>query len=171
MARQTLRQEEKIARNVARRREKEQARQRLKMGARGPSGLKRLLVFGAVAVAVLSAVAYFLWPAVKPAGPATPGVITVQPSMGGFSPSYIAARVGEPITVRLVNKDDQFHTDGGGWHQFAIDRLGVDVKVPPSTTKEFTFTPTESGTFGFYCSVCCGGKENPYMWGTLEVQA
>lgn len=132
-------------------------------------GRVRLFAFGAIVLVVLAAAVYFLWPAVKPAGGDSPGAISVQPSMGGFIPSRLEARLGEPITIRLVNKDDQFHTDGGGWHQFAIDELGVNVKVPPLTTQEFTFTPTKSGTFGFYCEVCCGGKENPYMWGTLVV--
>lgn len=89
--------------------------------------------------------------------------------MGGFSPSRIQAKAGDPITLRFVNEDSQFHTDGGGWHQFAIDDLGVNVKVPPSKTQEFTFTPTTDGTFEFYCDVCCGGKENPSMVGTLTV--
>ena len=96
--------------------------------------------------------------------------MTVQLSMGGFNPSRIEARAGEPLTLRLVNRDNRFHTDGGGWHQFAIDELDVDVKVPPLKTQEFTFTPGESGTFEFYCDVCCGGRENPYMQGTLTVR-
>jgi heme/copper-type cytochrome/quinol oxidase subunit 2 len=91
--------------------------------------------------------------------------------MGGFNPSRIEARVGEPITLRLVNKDNRFHTDGGGWHQLAIDELGVDVRVPPLKTKEFTFTPNEARTYEFYCDVCCGGRQNPYMRGTLIVRS
>ncbi|MBI2872558.1 MAG: cupredoxin domain-containing protein [Chloroflexi bacterium] len=140
-------------------------------GARSSPGLKGLAVFGAVVVVVLGAAAFFLWPAVKPAGGGTPGAITIQPTMAGFFPSQIEGRAGEPLTIRLVNKDTQFHTDGGGWHQFAIDELRVDEKIPPETTQEVTFTPGVAGTYQFYCDVCCGGRESPSMQGTLVVRA
>ena len=126
-------------------------------------------VFGAIVLVVLALAAYLLWPAVRPSGGA-PGAVTVQLSMGGFSPSRLEGRAGEPLTLRLVNRDNRFHTDGGGWHQFAIDELGVNVQVPPLATQEFTFTPSRGGTFQFYCDVCCGGRENPSMVGTLVVR-
>ena len=130
-----------------------------------------IVAFGAIAAAVLGLAGYFLWPAVRPTGPVAPGVVVVQMTMEGFSPPRIEARAGQPITLRLVNKDSPFHTDGGGWHQFAIDELRLDVNVPPETNMEYTFTPGLSGDYQFYCSVCCGGKENPYMLGTLAVVA
>lgn len=153
-------------------REGKMARRERRQGEKSTTGIRRLrplIVFGGVVLVVLGVGAYLLWPALKPVGGGAPGAVTIQPSMAGFSPARIEARVGQPVTIRLVNKDDKYHTDGGGWHQFAIDELGLDVKVSPSSTKEFTFTPTQTGIFGFYCSVCCGGKENPYMWGTLVV--
>jgi plastocyanin len=89
--------------------------------------------------------------------------------MSGFSPSRIDAQAGVPLTLRFVNDDTRFHTDGGGWHQFAIDELGVDVKIAPQSTQEVTITPSASGSYEFYCNVCCGGRQNPYMVGTLTV--
>ncbi len=147
-----------------------QGHQRKETSIPAPPVWKRIIAFGIVALAVLAAAAYFLWPVVKPSGPVTPGAVTVQLSMGGFNPSRIEAREGKPLILHLVNKDNRFHTDGGGWHQFAIDELGVDVRVPPLKAQEFTFTPTESGTFEFYCDVCCGGRQNPYMVGALIVK-
>lgn len=90
-------------------------------------------------------------------------------SMSGWEPNRIEARVGEPVTLRLVNLDNQFHTDGGGWHNFVLERFGMAEEVGPKKTLTFTFTPTEKGEFNFYCDICCGGKENPYMNGTLVV--
>ncbi|MDO8750607.1 MAG: cupredoxin domain-containing protein [Dehalococcoidia bacterium] len=139
--------------------------------SRRSSGLTRLALFAGISLAVLTAAAYFLWPAAMPEGPATPGAVTVIVGMDGFMPHQIEGRAGEPITLRLVNNDTKFHTDGGGWHQLAFETLRVDVNIPPETTQEFTFTPANAGTYRFYCSVCCGGKENPSMWGTLEVKA
>ncbi len=129
----------------------------------------RGVTFVALSLAMLAATAYFLWPVLAPDRGGQAGAITVQLSMSGFSPSRIDARAGVPLTVRLVNKDSRFHTDGGGWHQFAVDELGVDAKVAPLGTDEITITPDSSGTYEFYCGVCCGGRENPYMVGTLTV--
>jgi heme/copper-type cytochrome/quinol oxidase subunit 2 len=71
----------------------------------------------------------------------------------------------------LINRDTRFHTDGGGWHQFAIDELGVNAKVGPESIQLVTFTPAREGTYDFYCDVCCAGKQSPSMRGRLEVSA
>jgi cytochrome c oxidase subunit II len=140
-------------------------------GAAAASDRKRKIAFAALTAGVLVAAGYFLWPAIKLSGLFTPAGIEVEVaiSMSGFSPSRIEVREGTPLTIRLVNKDNRFHKDGGGWHQFAIDALGVNVKVPPLETRTFTVIPTKSGVFDFYCGVCCGGRANPYMHGALTV--
>jgi plastocyanin len=127
------------------------------------------MAFGVVSLGILGAAAFFLWPALRPDTGGAAGAVTVQVSMSGFSPGRITAQAGVPLTLRFVNKDSQFHTDGGGWHQFAIDDLGVDVKIAPESTREVTITPGANGSYEFYCDICCGGKENPYMVGTLAV--
>lgn len=83
----------------------------------------------------------------------------------------IRARAGRPLTVRLTSVDTRFHTDGGGQHQFAIDRLGVNIIAPPLGTREATFTPPAPGVYEYYCDVCCGGRANPTMQGKLIVDA
>lgn len=97
------------------------------------------------------------------------GATQVTISMSGWEPAKIEARVGEPLTIRMVNLDNQFHVDGGGRHNFVLEKFGVAEVVQPKKTLTFTFTPTEKGEFNFYCDICCGGKENPYMNGTLVV--
>ena len=138
-----------------------------------PANRKHVMAFAATTLVVLLAAAYFLWPAVKLSALFTPARtdIEIAVTMAGFSLSRIAAQVGQPVTIRLVNKDNRFHEDGGGWHQFAIDELGVNIRVAPLTTRTFTLTPKETGVFDFYCEVCCGGRANPYMHGTLTVTA
>jgi cytochrome c oxidase subunit II len=98
-------------------------------------------------------------------------VLLVQANMTGFQPYLLRAKVGEPIRLRLESLDTRFHLDGGGRHQFAIDELGVDVIAPPLGSKDVTFTVNEPGTYQFYCSICCGGKANPTMWGRLIVES
>jgi plastocyanin len=90
-------------------------------------------------------------------------------SMGGFQPAELHVAAGQATTVRLVNLDGPYHTDGGGVHQFASPALGIDVKVPPRSSATLTIPASARGTYAFYCDVCCGGKENPSMQGTIVV--
>ena len=101
--------------------------------------------------------------------PAAPGTRQVLVTMAGFQPSRLAARAGEDLTLEFVNPDSKFHTDGGGWHQFRVEGLNIDVKIPPQTRQTVVLRDLPAGTYEFYCDVCCGGKENPAMRGVLEV--
>ncbi len=40
----------------------------------------------------------------------------------------------------LAAQDTQFLSDRGGWHQFAVDKLGMNWKVGPKGSKVFEFT-------------------------------
>jgi heme/copper-type cytochrome/quinol oxidase subunit 2 len=131
---------------------------------------KRAILFGIIAFVVVGLTGYLLWRPFAPV-PATAADVRIQTTMEGFIPGVIRAKVGQPITIQLVNRDTPFHTDGGGWHQFAIEELGVNAKVGPESTQLVTLTPTRAGTYEFYCDVCCGGKESPSMRGRLEVSA
>lgn len=108
------------------------------------------------------------------AGPAATDAtaISVRADMGGFDPGALSVRAGETVRIEFASLDTAFHSDGGGWHQFAIDELGIDWKVGPQSSEVFTLTaPATPGTYAWYCDVCCGGKENPSMQGTLTVTA
>lgn len=131
---------------------------------------RRAIMFVAIAVVVVGLSGTFLWRAFAPI-PIAAADVRIQTTMEGFIPQVIRAKVGKPITIQLINRDSSFHTDGGGWHQFAIDALSLNAKVGPESTQLVTLTPTKEGTYEFYCDVCCGGKENPSMRGRLEVSA
>ncbi len=142
--------------------------------SKGPPGPPRrgVLGFALVSGAVVVAAGYFLWPMVQQSSLfLEPADRTVAISMTGFAPNQITVRAGQDIKLQLVNKDNALHTDGGGWHQFAIDELELDFKVPPLTVANVTFNVSEPGVYDFYCGVCCGGKANPYMHGQLVVEA
>jgi len=130
----------------------------------------RAIAFGIIAFMVVGLAGILVWRVFVPI-PAAAADFKIQTTMGGFLPQVIRAKVGQPIRILLVNRDTRFHTDGGGWHQFAIDDLGVNAKVGPESTQLVTLTPTREGTYEFYCDVCCGGKESPSMRGRLEVSA
>jgi heme/copper-type cytochrome/quinol oxidase subunit 2 len=136
-----------------------------------PGGSRLYLRLGAfvlVVVVVGVAVITLLQP---PGSAESAGAVPVRIDMSGFEPATLQAKAGTPVKLRLVNPDSQFHTDGNGKHQFAIPELGVDTIVQPKSEQVITFTPTQPGTYTFYCDVCCGGKENPSMRGTLTVAA
>ena len=126
------------------------------------------LVAAAIAVAALGLVATRL----LPAGPAAAGAVQIQASMGGFTPGAMSVKAGSTVSVELVSTDSSFHSDGGGWHEMAIDELGIDWKVGPESSKVFQLTaPTTPGTYTWYCGICCGGRANPSMQGKLTVTA
>jgi heme/copper-type cytochrome/quinol oxidase subunit 2 len=133
----------------------------------------RSVAYAATAVPVLGLSAYLLIAAfTRPGPPPIAGnVIDIAANMGGFDRSEIRLKLGEPVTIRLTSKDNQHHTDGGGKHQWAVDELSLNVIAQPLSSNYVTFTPTEPGTFGFYCDVCCGGRANPTMQGTLIIEA
>ena len=98
--------------------------------------------------------------------------VQVHASMGGFDPPALTVKAGQIVKVELSSMDSSMHSDGGGWHQLAIDALGINWKVGPESSKVFEFTaPATAGTYSWYCDICCGGKANPSMQGKLTVTA
>ena len=133
----------------------------------------RSIAFVLIVLGVLGLSGYPLKPVLfrTPPPPMAGNVIDVAADMGGFSVKEIRLKVGELVTIRLESLDNSHHTDGGGKHQFAVDELGVDVIAQPLNTNYATFTPEEPGTYTFYCDICCGGRANPTMNGTLIVES
>jgi len=133
---------------------------------------RSVLSFGLITIGAVGAAGYFLWPVLRQTTLSTSdATIPVAISMSGFSPNRLTARVGQRIDLQLINRDNSLHSDGGGWHQFAIDELGLDFMVAPLSESEISFTVASPGTYDFYCGVCCGGRANPYMHGQLIVEA
>lgn len=132
----------------------------------------RAIAFAVIGLGVLGLAGYFLVTAfMKPTlQPMAGKVIDLTADMSGFDTKEIRLNVGEPVTIRLTSLDNSHHTDGGGKHQWAVDELGVSIIAPPEGTNFATFTPTQAGTYTFYCDICCGGRANPTMQGTLIVE-
>lgn len=132
----------------------------------------RLAIFAAIAI-VLGGGAIGLVVSRLQAPVATDATaLQVHGSMGGLDPLELTVKAGSAVKLELTSTDTQFHSDGGGWHEFAIDELGIDFKVGPLSSQVFEFTaPKTAGTYTYYCGICCGGKENPTMVGILTVTA
>jgi len=141
------------------------------MASRLPRPL-RLAAFGAVALLVGGLAIGLVVSRLQGPVATDTTAIAVRASMGGFDPGTLTVKPGQTMRIELTSLDTPFHSDGGGWHQFAIDELGVDWKVGPQSSEVFELTaPATPGTYSWYCDICCGGKENPSMRGTLTVAA
>lgn len=132
----------------------------------------RSIAFWVLAAGVLGLSGYFLKQAFfRPPPPALAGnVVDIAGSMDGFDKTEIHVKVGQPVTIRLKSIDNSLHTDGGGKHQWAVDELGLNMIAQPLGSNYVTFTPEQAGSYNFYCGVCCGGRANPTMNGTLIVE-
>jgi cytochrome c oxidase subunit II len=128
----------------------------------------RIAAFVIVSIAAVFAAAALLVPRTGIAGPAD---ATITVTMGGFSTPVLEATADQPLRLKIVNPDTPYHSDGGGWHQLAIPTLGVDAQVAPRSQSVVEIPAAAPGEYAFYCDVCCGGKENPSMQGTLRVTA
>ena len=132
----------------------------------------RLLGFGILSAAIALAALGLVAARLLPSSPLSADAIQVKASMGGFSPDSFSVKAGSTVSIELTSLDTQFHSDGGGWHEMAIDQLGIDWKVGPESSKVFEFTaPATPGTYTWYCGICCGGRANPTMQGKLTVTA
>jgi heme/copper-type cytochrome/quinol oxidase subunit 2 len=131
----------------------------------------RAIIFGFIVVTVLGLSVALLASAFAPkTPPPAANTIDISADMGGFNMKEMRVKAGQPVTVRLTSLDNSHHTDGGGKHQWAVDELGVSVVAPPEGSNSATFTPDKPGTYTYYCDICCGGRANPTMQGTLIVE-
>ncbi len=132
----------------------------------------RSAAFAVIVFGVLGLAGYLIYSAFnQPTPPPMAGnVIDVKADMAGFDKKEIRVKVGEPVTIRLTSLDNSHHTDGGGKHQWAVDELGVNIVAQPESSNYATFTPDKPGEYTFYCDICCGGRANPSMNGTLIVE-
>lgn len=128
------------------------------------------MIFAVAALVVLALAAFLVVAPVRALRPLRAGAERrIIVTMAGFDPPVLRVPAGKPVAVRLVNPDSPYHSDGGGWHQFRIERFGVDVRVPPRSDRRVELPALSPGEYTFYCDVCCGGKENPSMRGTIDV--
>ncbi len=144
-----------------------------KKSTRKPQKRKGGWLGAAVVVAVLAVAIYlFASPYLRTSSASASGQkpdVVLRISMSGWEPAVIRAERGKPVTIEIINLDNQFHTDGGGWHNFVVEAFGIEKRVPPKGTLTFTFVPDKPGEYLFYCDICCGGKDNPFMQGKLVV--
>ncbi|HLW51951.1 MAG TPA: cupredoxin domain-containing protein [Candidatus Angelobacter sp.] len=117
--------------------------------------------------AILSA---FLFLALAPlkayaqeAQPATPGVheIPMTCKKYSYSPNPIRVKKGEHVRLVITCSDHD--------HGIKLDEFHIEAKLKKGVPTPVEFTPDQTGTFTFKCSVHCGIGHNG-MKGTLIVE-
>jgi plastocyanin len=82
---------------------------------------------------------------------------------GLFEQPEIKAKVGETVALRLDNADTSTH-------HLDIDELNVHALMPPGKSNLALFTPTQPGTYTFYCRPHADKAARTGMVGTLIVE-
>jgi uncharacterized cupredoxin-like copper-binding protein len=93
--------------------------------------------------------------------PAAPNEATITMKEMAFAQSEITVKAGQPVTLRLVNRD-------GYAHAFDIDEFDIHSLLAANETAEVSFIPEKPGRYPFYCS--SPGHEMAGMAGTLIVE-
>ncbi len=89
-------------------------------------------------------------------------VLTIEGKEFAFSPSILTLSKGK--TYQLT-----FKNTGTMPHNIDIDELGVKTKtISPGQTDTVSFTPSQTGSFTFYCAV--GNHRAQGMQGTITIQ-
>ncbi len=132
----------------------------------------RKLAFGGIVVAVLAVGSYLAFGDFlrRPADAAASGVIDVQSSMAGFTPSEIDVTAGQTVTLKWWTQDAAMHLKNGV-HTMVSPDLGLSESLPAESTRIVTWTvPDKAGTYDVWCETCCGGKDAPQMHGKIVVK-
>ena len=132
----------------------------------------RKLAFGATVVAVLAIGSVLAFGDFfdRPTAGATAGVIDVQSSMAGFTPSEIRVKAGATVTMNWWTDDAAVHLQGGV-HTMVAPDLGLYEELPAEGNRTVVWqVPDKPGTYDVYCDSCCGGKDSPTMHGRIVVE-
>jgi len=108
----------------------------------------RLVLTGVIVliIAVVAGLLFWRTTSGNAAALANARVITITAKDTAFDLETITVKVGEPVTIRLVNEDDMDH-------QFSVNDLDVhSAQIGPNEVTEVTFTPQRIGDFQFICS-------------------
>ncbi len=72
------------------------------------------------------------------------GGLTIKTEGLRFTEAEVVVRVGQPVTLHVVNQD-------GYAHAFDIDEFDIHAPLPANATFDAVFTPVEPGRYRFYC--------------------
>jgi plastocyanin len=119
-----------------------------------------------LAALALAAILVMVIPRWARSGSPTTAPTTGQPILTAqdftFAPNKIHVKAGETVALPLDNRD-------GYAHQFDLDALNIHIPMPAGQTVLARFTPTQPGTYTFYCVLHANQATGQGMIGTLIV--
>lgn len=74
--------------------------------------------------------------------------VEVQVNAGGYEPSEVEARAGQPLTLVFTRTTDQ-----GCGHELSIPSEDITRELPLDEPVAVTFTPRETGEIRFTCGM------------------
>ncbi len=74
--------------------------------------------------------------------------VVIEIMSQGYSPDYIKVKSGQPVTLKVINKDSYSCAAA-----FRIPSLGVSFNLRPTQEEIVTFTPQKKGKIPFSCSM------------------
>ena len=123
----------------------------------------RLILTGVVVLIICAVAGVLVWRTSgnSAAAASNAHVITITAKDTTFDLSTITVKVGQPVTIRLINDDNMDH-------QFAVKELDIySDQIGPNEVTEVTFTPQKIGDYQFICSYAHHAQLG--MVGTLRV--
>ncbi|HEU5430688.1 MAG TPA: cupredoxin domain-containing protein [Thermomicrobiales bacterium] len=103
-------------------------------------------------------------PAASPTAPSQPvitiGAVAIEMTDQGFIPANFESAVGQDVRVTLHNR-------GGRPHAFTIERLHIDVLVPPGQTRTVTIPSPPLGEYRYVSDAPCDDTSG--MAGTMVI--
>ena len=86
--------------------------------------------------------------AVSQAAPAPTGAVLIRVGSGGYEPSRINAKAGQPLKLAFFRADAQ-----NCGRVVAFPELGIQRELPPGRTVVIEVTPRKSGSLAFSCGM------------------
>jgi plastocyanin len=123
----------------------------------------RFVLIGVVALIICAVAGVLVWrtSSNKSMAASNAKVITITAKDMAFDLDTITVKVGQPVTIRLVNNDDMDH-------RFSVNALDIHSdQIGPNEVTEVTFTPQQIGDYEFICSYARHAQLG--MVGTLKV--
>ncbi len=121
------------------------------------------LPYALIALAAGLGAALLLLPRPGTASEAAPvGTTVLAAHEYQFDQIELRVKAGAPVALQLDNHD-------GSIHQFDLDEFNIHVPMPAGERAVAQFTPTQPGTYTFYCALHVDRATKQGMAGTLVV--
>jgi cytochrome c oxidase subunit II len=101
-----------------------------------------------ISIVSVLALALLFIPSPHSSAQGSPQRVEIVAKRFDFTPSDVTLKKGVPVVLVLTSKDAD--------HGLKVPGLNVLIKGKKGESKEFAFTPSQTGTFAAQCATFCG---------------